>query len=103
MTEFPVTYLHAACRICGCTETQACVDADGNGCRWVRDLAGPGPLCSSCEWIPAAISAAHELVEYANTQVRNGDTASAQALAAVASAYAAVAAAAQTRPGQPPP
>lgn len=33
-----------ACRICGCTETNACEA----GCHWVDDPAGIGPLCSEC-------------------------------------------------------
>ena len=33
-----------SCRMCGCTETTACVDARGRACHWVK----PG-LCSACE------------------------------------------------------
>lgn len=32
------------CRVCGCTNARACAD----GCCWVRDPAGLGPLCSKC-------------------------------------------------------
>lgn len=31
------------CRICGCSEFDACVDALGMPCRWVEE-----DLCSSC-------------------------------------------------------
>lgn len=33
------------CRMCGCTEDRACPD----GCHWVEDPMGLGPLCSACE------------------------------------------------------
>jgi hypothetical protein len=33
-----------ACRICGCTDDQACL----GGCWWVEDPRGIGPVCSSC-------------------------------------------------------
>lgn len=32
-----------ACRICGCTDDEACVDLDGQPCTWVDD-----GLCSAC-------------------------------------------------------
>lgn len=44
-----------ACRLCGCTETNACVDEFGAACWWVPDHEG-GDLCSACQ--PAAESAA---------------------------------------------
>jgi|GEM_PF-4873137 len=31
------------CRVCGCDDLHACVDADGNPCYWVED-----DLCSAC-------------------------------------------------------
>jgi len=34
----------ATCRVCGCTEEQACQ----GGCWWVEDPEGLGDLCSSC-------------------------------------------------------
>ena len=34
-----------ACRVCGCTEWQACVDLFGDPCHW----AAPD-LCSACLW-----------------------------------------------------
>lgn len=97
--------LRPVCRICGCTEHTACVDDKGVGCSWVADPLGPGPLCSSCEWIPSSIAGARTLVGFANEQVNNGDFAAGQALAAVASAYAAVASAAavQASRGASPP
>lgn len=36
-----------ACRICGCTQDDACVTAEGP-CRWVY-LPGEQPICSACE------------------------------------------------------
>jgi uncharacterized ParB-like nuclease family protein len=36
-----------ACRVCGCTEMEACEDDDGNTCSWVEDPEG-GMLCSAC-------------------------------------------------------
>lgn len=39
------------CRICGCTEEDCsqCIDATGEPCTWVPELANDdGPLCSSC-------------------------------------------------------
>lgn len=33
-----------ACRVCGCTEAQACP----GGCCWVPDPEDLGPLCSAC-------------------------------------------------------
>ena len=96
-----LAFIHAQCRICGCTERQACVDDEGASCSWVPDPLGPGPLCSSCEWIPASILGARSLLEYADQQVKNGDAVSGQALATVASAYAAVASAAAVQASPP--
>lgn len=31
------------CRVCGCTPSRPCVDANGNGCHWVTPT-----LCSGC-------------------------------------------------------
>mgnify|MGYP000072318525 CR=1 FL=1 len=38
-----------ACRVCGCTEEQACMPF---GCSWVKAEAGSPPLCSSCSGSP---------------------------------------------------
>lgn len=35
------------CRVCGCTENNACKQKDGNACYWVFD-----DLCSNCRKIP---------------------------------------------------
>src|SRR5205085_12162975 len=37
-----------ACRVCGCTEHNACDD----GCSWVRVGKGEAPLCSACDGTP---------------------------------------------------
>ena len=34
-----------ACRVCGCTEHDACVDLFGGPCHWVE-----ADLCSACVW-----------------------------------------------------
>lgn len=34
-----------SCRVCGCSEYDACPE----GCWWIPDPKGLGPLCSSCE------------------------------------------------------
>ncbi len=34
-----------ACRVCGCTEFNACAD----GCSWVKVEKGSPPLCSACD------------------------------------------------------
>ena len=40
------------CRICGCTEWDACADLFGDPCHWVeadpRNGSGGGSLCSAC-------------------------------------------------------
>ncbi|MGE0408718.1 MAG: hypothetical protein AB7P23_05575 [Amphiplicatus sp.] len=36
-------YVFAACRKCGCTAFNACVDVFGDGCHWVEP-----DLCSAC-------------------------------------------------------
>jgi hypothetical protein len=36
--------LLAACRVCGCTDNQACE----GGCTWVPDPWQEGDLCSAC-------------------------------------------------------
>lgn len=35
----------AACRVCGCTENNACE----GGCWWAKNEPGSPPLCSACE------------------------------------------------------
>lgn len=46
------------CRICGCTQEQACLEEDGFGCAWVEP-----DLCSACDVIPpvtpARVAEAH--------------------------------------------
>lgn len=37
------TPLQRTCRVCGCTQTDACIDDCGHGCAW----AGPN-LCTAC-------------------------------------------------------
>jgi len=40
-----------ACRVCGCTKNNACVDDDifGEACSWVKTRGvDVGPLCSAC-------------------------------------------------------
>lgn len=45
----------AACRVCGCTDEQACEPS----CWWVTDPAGEGMLCSACLATMEAIDEAH--------------------------------------------
>ncbi len=37
-----------ACRVCGCTEWDACMDLFGDPCHWVE-----ADLCSACTYEPA--------------------------------------------------
>src|SRR5947199_8730109 len=37
-----------ACRVCGCSEHNACDDGLGGACHWIRVPAGEAPLCSAC-------------------------------------------------------
>jgi hypothetical protein len=47
-----VVELIATCRVCGCTDIEACI----GGCYWVTDPKGEGDLCSAC--LPAVEDAA---------------------------------------------
>jgi hypothetical protein len=43
-----------ACRVCGCTEHNACED----GCSWVKVEDGSPPLCSACDGKPGDLAEA---------------------------------------------
>lgn len=44
MPDEPLATLIRRCRVCGCTDDEAC----RGGCWWVADPEG-GDLCSACE------------------------------------------------------
>ncbi len=59
-----------ACRVCGCTELSACVDADGTPCCWMDD-----DLCSACagrsdDARRLALAAGHSALEAATELIR---------------------------------
>jgi aspartate/methionine/tyrosine aminotransferase len=41
--EIMAEVLVRTCRVCGCTESNACVNADGETCDWIEE-----DLCSAC-------------------------------------------------------
>lgn len=53
------------CRICGCTDNNACVNSEGNACFWVDSEHN---LCSACveerseEWEKKLRAASYEMV-----------------------------------------
>lgn len=52
-----------ACRVCGCTENNACLVPIGlvhdGGCSWVKIEANTPPLCSACSGTPQDLAEAH--------------------------------------------
>ena len=80
------------CRVCGCTQDRACEQ----GCTWVPDPTGVGPLCSSCEWTFTARHRANTLLQRAVDECGE-DPARAVALATTAKGLLALAAGAPRR------
>lgn len=60
------TRLRGECRICGCTDDDACP----GGCRWVDDPMAQGELCSACLPAIGGLATLYPLADRAGDQQR---------------------------------